>query len=204
MISLSSAFDIQESELIAFVGGGGKTSLMFALARALGAGVVTTTTTRIFAVQMKLAPAVCFLTAADAQSAMTYLRGVPVGDLSYLDEFLARFGTALVVGQVEGEKAFGVPPELPAQLLAHPNVRHVLIEADGSRMRPIKAPAAHEPVIPPQATLVVPVVGMDALEGPLQKVAHRPELVAEIVGGQYSVNSEQYTVSGDEIGRAHV
>ena len=37
----------------------------------------------------------------------------------------------------------------------------LLNEADGSRMRPFKAPAAHEPVIPAETTLVVPVVGAD-------------------------------------------
>ncbi len=195
MYALPAAFAIQESELVAFVGGGGKTSLMFALARALGAGVVTTTTTRIFAAQMKLAPAVCFLTAADVQQAMADKSSAfsalsAVGDLSHLDAFLAQFGTALVVGQVVGEKAFGVPPELPVQLLARPDVRHVLVEADGSRMRPIKAPAAHEPVIPPETTLVVPVVGMDALERPLHTVAHRAEQIAHILQQQYAITPD--------------
>jgi probable selenium-dependent hydroxylase accessory protein YqeC len=37
----------------------------------------------------------------------------------------------------------------------------ILNEADGSRMRPFKAPAEHEPVIPEETTLVVPVVGAD-------------------------------------------
>ncbi len=192
MISLPSAFEIQESELVAFVGGGGKTSLMFDLARALDSGVVTTTTTRIFAAQMKLAPAVCFLTESDAQQAMADKSSAfsalsAVGDLSHLDAFLARFGTALVVGQVAGEKAFGVPAELPGQLLARQGVRHVLVEADGSRMRPIKAPAAHEPVIPPETTLVVPVMGMDALERPLSTAAHRPELIVQILHDRHAI-----------------
>ena len=58
-------------------------------------------------------------------------------------------------------------------------------------MRPIKAPAAHEPVIPPEATLVVPVVGMDALERPLSTAAHRPELIASILSEQYTVAETQ-------------
>ena len=150
-------------ELVAFVGGGGKTSLLFALALALPGRVVITTTTRIFAAQMRLAPAVVY---AD--------------DLSRLGELLDAHGRCLVVGHVDGEKAQGVSPDLPARLLARPDVDDVLVEADGSRMRPVKAPAAHEPVIPPEATLVVPVAGLDGLEGPIDEVAHRAEIVKRI------------------------
>jgi probable selenium-dependent hydroxylase accessory protein YqeC len=92
-------------ELVAFVGGGGKTSLLFALAVALPGRVVITTTTRIFAAQMRLAPAVVY---AD--------------DLSRLGELLDAHGRCLVVGHVDGEKARGVSPDLPARLLARPDV----------------------------------------------------------------------------------
>ncbi len=156
--TLPVALGIGGAELVAFVGGGGKTSLIFALAAALPGRVVITTTTRIFAAQMRLAPAVIY---AD--------------DLAPLGPLLARHGRCLVVGHVDGDKARGVDPDLPARLLARPDVDFVLVEADGARLRPVKAPADHEPVIPPETTLVVPVAGLDALEKPLDEVAHRPE-----------------------------
>ena len=169
--SLVDAFGLQEpDQLVAITGGGGKSSLMFALAECLTGRVVMTTTTRIFAAQMRLAPAALFS------------RDHAPEDWPELTRCLAEHGRCLVVGQVEGDKASGVTPELPGRLLARPDVDYVLVEADGSRMRPVKAPAGHEPVIPPESTLVVPAAGIDALSGPIEQVAHRPELVAAVTG----------------------
>lgn len=162
--SLPAALGIGERpELVAIVGGGGKTSLMFALASALPGRVVMTTTTRIFAAQMKHAPVVIY-----------------EGDLAQLGEALATHGRCLVVGRVERDKALGVAPSLPGRLVARADVDYVLVEADGSRMRPIKAPADHEPVIPLGTTLLIPMAGIDALEGTIDDVAHRPEQIREI------------------------
>lgn len=156
----------ERPELVALVGGGGKTGLLFALAAELPGRTVVTTTTRIFAAQIRLAPAVCY---AD--------------DLEPLGRLLDAHRVCLVINRVEGDKALGVPPDLPARLLARPDVDNVLVEADGSRMRPVKAPAAHEPVIPPGTTLVIPVAGLDALEGSLEQVAHRPEMARALLEG---------------------
>jgi len=152
-------------ELIAIVGGGGKSSLMFALGAELPGRVVMTTTTRIFAAQMSLAAEVRALTDADWAERLADSRA-----------------SFLLVGGVEGERAVGVPPELPAELLARPGVDWVVVEADGSRMRPVKAPAEHEPVLPDGTELLVVVAGIDALAGPIRDVAHRPERVSAITG----------------------
>ncbi|MBW2493956.1 MAG: putative selenium-dependent hydroxylase accessory protein YqeC, partial [Deltaproteobacteria bacterium] len=152
-------------ELVAIVGGGGKSSLMFALADRLPGRGVITTTTRIFAEQMALAAEVCTLDDANWRAR---LDGVE--------------SALLVVGHVEGERAMGVPPELPAEMLAHSRVDWVVVEADGSRMLPVKAPAPHEPVVPVGTTLLVPVVGIDALSKPIAEIAHRPERVCAIAG----------------------
>jgi molybdenum cofactor cytidylyltransferase len=153
------------SGIVAIVGGGGKTSLMFALARCLPGRVVTTTTTRIFATQMSQADEVCSLADADWRAR--------------LDE---AGSSLLVVARVDGDRAVGVPRDLPAEMLAHPGVDWVVVEADGSRMRPVKAPAEHEPVIPDETGLLVAVAGIDALTGPIQAVAHRPEIASALVG----------------------
>ena len=50
-------------------------------------------------------------------------------------------------------------------------------------MRPFKAPAGHEPVIPASTSLVVPVVGLDIVGQPLQPdTTHRAELVSQLSG----------------------
>lgn len=172
-MDLLKAFSIQDREIVAVVGGGGKTSLMFALAEAVPSRVVLTTTTRIFAAQIKLATAVSSYTSTAEENWAQWLAD--------LEAKISEHGHCLLVGEVEGEKAFGVPADLPAKLLAANAADVVIIEADGSRMRPIKAPAEHEPVIPAGTTLLVPVVGIDALNGRITDIAHRPERVQEVL-----------------------
>lgn len=153
-----------KGEIVSIVGGGGKSTLLFALADAPARWVLTTTT-RMFAAQISQARAHCE-TQPDALALA--LREKTPG--------------LLVIGAVEGDKALGVPASLPAELLRHPDVDCVAIEADGSRMLPTKAPAEHEPVIAAGTTLTVVVAGIDALDGPIEQRAHRPERVAAITG----------------------
>src|SRR5581483_9994360 len=131
----------------------------------------TTTTTRIFAAQIQLAPQYIFATNTEQT-----LRGVR--------DALDAYPHVLVIGATSQEgKAFGIEPALVDALIAQNQVDVVLIEADGSRMRPFKAPGEHEPVIPRSTTLLVPVVGIDALGQPLNDVhVHRAELVAQRLG----------------------
>lgn len=172
-MKLSAALRIRDGEIVAFVGGGGKTTAMFRLAEEIveaGGRVITTTTTRIFAAQVSLAP--------KHFSAFEVNRAA-------VEAALDKHHHVLITGPVDVEegKAAGVTPGLVRDLLAIPDVAAILIEADGSRMRPFKAPAEHEPVIPDVTTLVVPVVGVDVFGQPLndQRV-HRVELVCALTG----------------------
>jgi molybdenum cofactor cytidylyltransferase len=168
------ALDLRDGDLVALVGGGGKSSLLFALGTAFPRPTVMTTTTRIFSAQSRLAPCLTMVELAQGE----------VNGRDRMGELLAVHGRCLIIGDQLGEKAAGVPPELPAQWLARTDVSLVVVEADGSRMRPIKAPAEHEPVIPEGTTLLIAVAGIDALGRPVEQAAHRPERFCGLTGLQ--------------------
>lgn len=172
-MTLADALGMKADEVVALVGGGGKTTAMFRLAREMvekGGRAITTTTTKIFAAQIALAPA--HVPAADATR-------------ERVSAALADHGHVLVIGAEDSStrKADGVSLDLFGNLRAwFPGVC-ILNEADGSRMRPFKAPAAHEPVIPVETTLVVPVVGADVFGKTLDEDhVHRPELISALSG----------------------
>jgi len=148
-VKLVDALGMTGDEVVALVGGGGKTTAMFRLAREMvekGGSAITTTTTRIFAAQIALSPA-----------------HVPAADATR-----ERVSAALVAHR----QVLVIGPTNPGDG-----------KADGSRMRPFKAPAEHEPVIPPETTLVVPLVGADVFGKTLDaEHVHRPELVSALSG----------------------
>jgi molybdenum cofactor cytidylyltransferase len=172
-VKLAAALDLRRDDVVALVGGGGKTSAMFLLAREMaeaGAPVLTTTTTHIFAAQIRLAPAHLL----DAEARPERVRSA-----------LAAHGHVLVTGPTNPAtaRAAGLSLARFRELRAWCPDVCLLDEADGSRTRPFKAPADHEPVIPEETTLVIAVVGADVLGLPLAaEHVHRPERVSALSG----------------------
>lgn len=58
----------------------------------------------------------------------------------------------------------------------------VLVEADGSAGRPLKAHLPHEPVVPENAGQTIAVVGLSGFGKPICEAAHRPERFAALAG----------------------
>jgi molybdenum cofactor cytidylyltransferase len=172
-VRLADALGLTGDDVVALVGGGGKTTAMFRLAREMvdrGGRAITTTTTRIFAAQIALSPACVPATEASGERVRAAL---------------ASHRQVLVIGATDPGtgKADGVSLELFRRLRGWCPGACILNEADGSRMRPFKAPAEHEPVIPEETTLVVPVVGADVFGRPLDADhVHRPEIVCRLSG----------------------
>ncbi|TAK35074.1 MAG: putative selenium-dependent hydroxylase accessory protein YqeC [Chloroflexota bacterium] len=161
-------------KVITFTGAGGKTTLMYRLARELsssGRTVVVTTTTKIWP-------------PGDDQTDRLLIARTPEKIYAAL---YASLGTECVVtlatALTEDGKLKGISPECVAKLRALDGVDHVLVEGDGSAQKPLTAPLAHEPVIPDCTDLVVSVVGVDALGRSLGAAnVHRPEVIAELTG----------------------
>ena len=58
----------------------------------------------------------------------------------------------------------------------------VLVEADGSKRKPVKFPARHEPVIPAGTDVVVIIMGFFAVGQTISRACHRPEQVCRCLG----------------------
>ncbi|MGA2545586.1 MAG: selenium cofactor biosynthesis protein YqeC [Rectinemataceae bacterium] len=162
--------------VVAFVGAGGKTSAMFALARSLassGTRILATTTTRI------LNP-----DAASAREGKGFGRVLMLPDPSSPAsiELMRSEGPRVVLGSGcdEDGKLFGIDPESISALKVLFDV--VLVEADGARGLSIKAPALYEPVVPSHCSVVVGLIGLDALGAAMDGwIAYKPELFGPLV-----------------------
>ena len=169
----------QKPDVVAVVGGGGKTSVVFRLAGeivARGLRVVTATTTRVTLRQVELAPTHLRLNAT-----------APL-PLAALARALDEYGHCLLVGDetlLNGKQA-GVAPDVIDALAAHAaslGIGAIVLEADGSRTLPVKAPAEHEPVVPQRTTHLLPVIGMDAVGAPVDEAhAHRAARLRALLG----------------------
>lgn len=167
------AFDLGESEHVALVGGGGKTTTLWSLARELSASAPTivTTTTKAGAPPEGV-PLVDWEHALPDRSLHSLVAGA-----------FARSSLIAVGSGVRDNRLRAVTPEIADELFFRCGARHVVNEADGARMKPFKAPADHEPVLATTTTLLVIVVGVDAVGQPIDEShLHRPERIAALTG----------------------
>ena len=160
-----------ERELICLVGGGGKTSVMFRLAGELaakGMKVLVTTTTAIFYPEKSLYDRL-IITESETQG---------------FHEWRENDGITVLGRTVSSEgKLLGVDPSLLDHLFQQGIFDYIIVEGDGSKCRPIKAPAGHEPVIPSQTTKVLGIIGIDSIGKKVsEEFVHRPELFCRVTG----------------------
>lgn len=149
--------------MICLVGAGGKTTTMFNLAsalKAIGQRVLVTTTTKIFYPH------------SNQYDAMIMDTG---GTLSQLEK--SRPATITCLGAKlsrRDNKIIGVDKNRVDKIYDEGFFDTILVEGDGAKRKPIKAPGPWEPVIPRCTTQTLGIIGLDALGKPVNdKNVHR-------------------------------
>ncbi len=157
-------FNLREKEVISFVGGGGKTSSIWKMAKELAQDkkrVLCTTTTAIDMPSL--------------DKCNIFIGEFPLG-------YSPENGTITVYGELERNgRLRNTATKKLEDIIAEGNFDYILIEADGARMKPVKAPADHEPEIISPTTITAGVIGLDSLGQKIEEAAHRPERLKKIL-----------------------
>ncbi|MBI5565535.1 MAG: putative selenium-dependent hydroxylase accessory protein YqeC [Chloroflexi bacterium] len=168
-MKLTHALRLNSTPRVAIVGGGGKTTTMFTLAREYPSPVIVAATAHMAIAQLEMADRHIFVNAP-----------------AELDGFQLQSGVTFFSGRENSTaKTMGLTVESTRAVLAlaEANAAPLYIEADGSKCLPLKAPAEHEPPIPDFVDTVIYVVGLAGLGKPLNDEAvHRPDRYARLSG----------------------
>ncbi|MBU1056481.1 MAG: putative selenium-dependent hydroxylase accessory protein YqeC [Proteobacteria bacterium] len=166
--------DLNERELICFVGGGGKTTTMFAIAQALKSlnkKVLVTTSTHIFYPDP----------VKEKYDNIIINNSEEIGIFNGIDKSTVTVFGSDVVDIANGRKLSGPNKEFIENLFKKLKFDYILVECDGSKRKPIKAPADYEPVVPNNATKTIGVIGLDAIGNPIdEEHVHRNELFCDV------------------------
>jgi probable selenium-dependent hydroxylase accessory protein YqeC len=172
--TLVESLDLRAREVISLVGAGGKTTLMFRLAKELllaGKKVVTATTTKIMEPSSEETP--CLFVQSDEEKLKQLA-------LQHIDQFRH---ITLARERIESMKLKGISPDLVSLLWNSPEIDMMIIEADGAAGRPVKAPREWEPVIPSHTTLVIGLLGVDGVGKELnEENLFQAERISQLAG----------------------
>lgn len=160
---------MKKKEIWSFIGAGGKSTLILLTAGKKaeeGKKVLITTTVHTAFTQQELRQIGGCLTDGKEASAAV-LQGI--SPVAAVEELPGERGKQQGISEEDFQKAAAA-----ADL--------VLIEADGSRRRPFKAPGSHEPVIRPECSRIILTAGLTALGQPVKDSCHRTAEVIKCTG----------------------
>lgn len=159
----------EKGHVVSLIGGGGKTTLLYALSAyctAKGWRVLMATTTHI-----RKPVNVPWIAVNEEENTAWENAGKE-------RDRLWQQGTYVVAGTpAPHEKLTILPESIRSEWISDADI--TFLEADGAKCLPCKFPAAHEPVILPQSDIVLAVAGLSALYRPLGEVCFRAELAIE-------------------------
>ena len=153
--AVDDSLEIMKYKVISITGGGGKTSLMFALGRysAENAFTLLTTTTKIFPPEKNECP---FEIIAGPDDLIKALEGS------------VRLPSMITAAKERsGEKLSGYTPEDIAEIVSKINTGRTIIEADGSRGLSLKAYEEWEPPVPAITDCHFIIMGADIFTEPV-------------------------------------
>ena len=172
--------NMEKKEVLSFVGGGGKTTSIFLLGKELkklNKRVLITTTTAMFSPNRE--------------------------DYDYFllkevkNNFFPHKGTITIYGEnIKNGKLIGSEVSKVDNIIKRDLFDFILIEADGSKGRSIKAPEVYEPVISKLTTKTIGIIGLEALgEKISEETVHRPEIFTKVIGKDlYNIINENDVV----------
>ena len=164
---------LKKGDVVSIVGSGGKTTLMYQLVRELttkGLRVITTTTTKIFP---PLSSESSRLVIADHEDSL----------LDKAQELLKKEHHITLAEKFIGLKLKGISPQLVDTMKEQKIADVIVIEADGARGCPLKAPNETEPVIPSSTTWTLTVVGLDGIgKRNTEDYVFRPDYFSRLTG----------------------
>ncbi|GAU77100.1 selenium cofactor biosynthesis protein YqeC [Fusibacter sp. 3D3] len=178
--------------VVSVVGAGGKTSLIYYLVNALKSEfkILVTTTTMMFKPTCELDHLIYQgeLPAHALLEKLATLETLTVAELSATSKpvtglFQNEVGEGFDIDESPVIKLKGVSETLVDQIAAASLYDLILVEADGSRRRPLKAYGPHEPVLPQCSDVTIAVMGLKGLNVPIsEESVHRLDHFLKLTG----------------------
>lgn len=163
--------NLRKENIISLVGAGGKSSTMYRLSKEIKANkkkVLITTTTAIFYPFEDQYDYI--IVSKNFEETIKELKKIP-------DETITVLGSSVI----EDSKLKGISKEWVDLIYQKKLFDCILVEADGSKRRPIKAPAYYEPVVPDSTNILIGVIGFDCYGKIIEeRWVHRPEILIDI------------------------
>lgn len=162
--------NLDEKLIISLVGGGGKSTTMDRMAKefkSMGKRVLVTTTTMLFYHEHK--------------EYDEFILGELPEIYNPLEGSITLLGSGIIENEL-GDKIIGIDLEELEEIYNRNIFDVILIEADGARLKPIKAPAIHEPVVPIFNNITIGLIGLDSIGKELiDENVHRPEILISLL-----------------------
>lgn len=166
---------LNDKNMIAIQGAGGKTSTLFKLKD-----------------EFRLSNKTCFI------STTTKMGRVSSKNFDFLWEATDKSrhddGKIYFASQSHTDtKEIGFEPEFFDEIFHEGVFSNIILETDGAKTRPIKAPREDEPVNPKSITHCVGVLGLDSVNKPFdERFCHRKEYMEKIIGNPKTLTTENY------------